>query len=156
MMVVDMVWPIQTDAHSEIVLLEKVHQLLVDECAVGLNAVGDDGPATVVLALKINGLLEEIDSRQQRFATVPKELAPRFVDLQQLPGHPLKDRFRHDARRLHTLVHVAIEAVVALQIARHVGAFDDRKNPHCSILVLKGAFQNETTRPDLIKIISYL
>ena len=130
MMVVDALGSVETDANPEAVLPEELSEGLVDQGAVRLDAVGDDDAVAVVSSLKFNRLFEKAQSRQQWLTAMPEEFALGSVDFQQILDQFLEHLLRHHAPRPDTLVHVPVKAVVALQVARYVGALDDGVNPH--------------------------
>lgn len=63
MMVVDPLGSIETDADPEAVPPEELGEGLVDQGAVRLDAVGNDGATTIVFPLKLNRLVEEAEPR---------------------------------------------------------------------------------------------
>ena len=70
--VVEGLWTVDGDAHEEIVFAEETAPLVVEQRAIGLDAVGD-GASAAVDALQLQSAAIEVDGAQERFAPMPGE-----------------------------------------------------------------------------------
>ncbi len=118
--VVDGLRAVQRQPHREAVLRQEDAPFVVEQGAVGLQAVAD-GLALAVFLLQRQRAAEEIQSQQSRFAALPGELhfrrvLRRDVALHVGPQH-LVGHAEFFARRIQLLL-LQVEAVVAIEVAQ--------------------------------------
>src|SRR6266478_2828886 len=70
-LIVKLTRPVDTQAHKEVVFLEKSAPLIVEEDPVGLKRVSHDLISSAVLLHQFHGLSEEVEFHEGRFATLP-------------------------------------------------------------------------------------
>ena len=105
---------IQAEPHTETLICQKSTPGVVQQDAIGLDAISHAPPWRFVLALKVDSLLEETHSQGGRLASVPGEGDIRPVSsIEMLEDILLKQTFRHPER--HSIrVKAAFVPVVAI------------------------------------------
>ncbi len=115
---VDVRRAVHADADQEVLLGQELRPVLVEQHAVGLQAVAPAVAGAGLLALDLDGAAEEVEAHQGRLAALPADL-----DLARLQGAVLLadggEYFGGDARAGLVGVEVVDRAVVAV-VASHV------------------------------------
>lgn len=126
-MVVDVLRPVEGKADEKAIPFEEFAPVVVEEEAVGLETVSDRLTGSPVLLLKSDRLLEELQTHQRRFASLPAKRNLRFPGLHDLADKLLKHLEAHsmDFPLWIQRPFLQVEAVFAGHVAVGAGRLDE-------------------------------
>ena len=118
---------VQTDADEEVIVMQELGPFVIEQGAIRLEDVLDNGRRRLQFVLDLDGLFVEIQPHQRRFAALPGERIFGLRTAEITCNHLAESCFRHAAMPVRIEEAFAgVETILAMEVAVSACGFDEQ------------------------------